>query len=147
MPQKPKEVYMVQGMRFTLKETSIENRETITQYMEEFHRKLADLATALRRNIAREELVKSKDSGNFDGEIPDELEVTPIDEYAFYQEIFRCITVGPHDKIDWRKFDCKIAEEAKNDFLLDAQKTVAELLQFSQSSVLSPLLRRGVSLS
>lgn len=130
MPLPPKPTYQVQGYSFTLKPTSIENRELIREWMRKERELLSQIAQDIRSNMKRENLLTLESAGKYDrkihGEIPEEIDVEH-DEYAFYFEYFCMMTDGPHDQLDRRKFDIKITEGIKEDFLPEAYRTATSM--------------------
>jgi len=133
MPQPSQIKYEHQGETFILKETTVENREAVAEMMKEYQAIVMERAKKIKEAAQREELIALKEAGKYEGEIPEEVEIPTIDEYEFYFRLFIALTIGPHDKLDFRKFNAKLAEAAKDDFLLDAQKIVNELMLFSMS--------------
>lgn len=103
--QKP--TYIVQGHEFTLKPTTIRNRRAVTSYLSESTKRLAETDT---ENI--------EDIGDL---------IERFDEFRMFFDIFRIVTDGPHDKIDFEDFDVKLGEVALADFFPTA--TVMTLRQ------------------
>lgn len=136
MPQPVKPVYKVQGHEFVLKETSPDVRDEINEFMREYQQGLLAKSEAVKVNLDRQTLLQKQRAGIYDpekdGPIPDEIEVE-FDEYEFYFRLFCALTRGPHDKLNPRQFDIKVAEAAKDDFLPEGYKIANSLMLFSQS--------------
>ena len=108
-----KPVYKEQGLEFVLKRTTPKNRKEVETYFEKYGEGMVEKIRRLRMISKGKEI-------SLDG-----LDGFP-DEYETYFDLFKILTVGPHDKLDFEDFDVKVAEQALADFLPSAKRTVIE---------------------
>lgn len=122
MPLPPKPTYTCKGkngedLTFTLIPTTPNNRDRVAEFLRVYREQTVEIASAMRQNALREELLTKKELGQVVGEIPEEAEVPEWDQYEYHHKLFCALTEGPHDQIDFGNFDIQLGAAAQMDFL------------------------------
>lgn len=122
----PKKEYEIQGLKFTLKPTTVANRKRLESYLESARDEMirnADLA--VQRWERERALIESRTDPDI--EIPDEPEESDRDEYQTAFDMFVLLTDGPHEQLSFEDFDIKYAEDALENFLPSASRIASGL--------------------
>lgn len=125
----PQKTYIVQGMVFTLKETTPANRRLLEELTKREIEKSDKALEASRDQIIWQQKNIAFQLGDLDEDPGERPEVPPLqDEYLFYFEVFKALTEGEHDKLDFDNFNIKIAEKVRSDFLPESNPILTNLI-------------------
>lgn len=103
--------YTLQGETFKLRPTSRKVSRELDTYITSLQEDMEKVTGALKAKAAGED-VESDDLP----EIPDQFEIA--------LEVFKIITVGPHDILDVDEFDYHVAQEAAENFNIGGKKMI-----------------------
>lgn len=121
-----KKTYEIQGYTFTVLPTTIFNRKQLEAALREARDAILESGKIQQQLYEREKaLLLSQEDPSI--EIPPKPELSDHDEYDPLIVIFKTITEGPHDKLDWEHFDTKIAEDALENFQPSARRIALEV--------------------